>query len=318
MQASKVRGGHNSCLCLLELVPPPPFFFFFCRICVRSYICVLILLCMCPNTIMYVSSYYFVWPLTTIYVSSYYYMCVRIRLYVCLHTTVCVSSYYYMCVLILLYVCPHTTICVSSACARRELVAATRTSDSFYYYECPHTTIRGSYRKFVLIPLYVCPQPAPDRSFLPLRELPTAFTTMCPHTTIRGSYTINVSSYRYMCVLILQYMCPQPAPDGIPNENFRKLLVSLSKHDKFAYIHAQTNLGTAIYVSCYVQYMCPAMYTTSSPTSTYCYICVLPCTCPHTTIFILLYMCPYTAVYISTRASSWPTSVVYGQTYSSV
>ena len=53
------------------------------------YICVLILLYMCPHTTtIYVSSY--------CYVSSYYYMCT--------HTTL--SSYY--------YVCPHTTIYVSS------------------------------------------------------------------------------------------------------------------------------------------------------------------------------------------------------------
>jgi hypothetical protein len=71
-------------------------------------------------------------PLTCIllyYVSSNYYICVRILLHVCPHTT-CVSSYYYifvlrlLCVLILLcvcsttnlsscyYMCPHTTTCV--------------------------------------------------------------------------------------------------------------------------------------------------------------------------------------------------------------
>jgi hypothetical protein len=48
-----------------------------------------------------------------VYVSAYYYICVRILLYMCPHTTVylssttttiCVSAYYYICVLILLYV----------------------------------------------------------------------------------------------------------------------------------------------------------------------------------------------------------------------
>jgi hypothetical protein len=39
----------------------------------------------------------------TIYVSSYYYMCVLILLYMCPHTTIYVSSYYYIRVLILLY-----------------------------------------------------------------------------------------------------------------------------------------------------------------------------------------------------------------------
>jgi hypothetical protein len=38
--------------------------------------CVLILLYMCPHTIIYVSSYYFMCPHTPTYVSSYYYICV--------------------------------------------------------------------------------------------------------------------------------------------------------------------------------------------------------------------------------------------------
>jgi hypothetical protein len=64
------------------------------------YICVLILLYMCPHT--------------TIYVSSYYFICVLILPYVCPHTAY-VSSYCYIYVLILLYVCPHTAY-VSSYC----------------------------------------------------------------------------------------------------------------------------------------------------------------------------------------------------------
>jgi hypothetical protein len=64
------------------------------------YICVLILLYMCPRTAMYVS--------------SYCYICVLILLYMCPHTAIYVSSYCYICVLILLYMCPHTTMYVSS------------------------------------------------------------------------------------------------------------------------------------------------------------------------------------------------------------
>jgi hypothetical protein len=65
-----------------------------------------------------VSSYYFVWTHTSIYVSSYYYVRVLILLCMCPHTILCVLillyvlSYYYICVLILLYLCPHTPICV--------------------------------------------------------------------------------------------------------------------------------------------------------------------------------------------------------------
>jgi hypothetical protein len=97
------------------------------------YICVLILLYMCPHTLLCVSSYYYYICVLILYicshtgdasspdhsatnVSSYYYICVLI-LYVCPHTgdasspedsATIVFSYYYICVLILLYVCPHT------------------------------------------------------------------------------------------------------------------------------------------------------------------------------------------------------------------
>ncbi len=73
-----------------------------------------------------------------LYVSSYCYICVLILLYMCPHTAMCVlillyvssycyivSSYYYVCVLILLYICPHTAIYVSSL-----------------LHMCPHTSIR--------------------------------------------------------------------------------------------------------------------------------------------------------------------------------
>jgi hypothetical protein len=58
------------------------------------YICVLILLQMCPHTTAYVSSYYYIFVLILLHVSSYYYICVVIRLYVCSYC----------------YICPHTAI----------------------------------------------------------------------------------------------------------------------------------------------------------------------------------------------------------------
>ncbi len=66
-----------------------------------SYICIPILLYMCPHTPIYVSSYHPAVP-----VSSYCYICVLILL--------CVSSYCFICALIFLYMCPHTAIYVSS------------------------------------------------------------------------------------------------------------------------------------------------------------------------------------------------------------
>jgi hypothetical protein len=84
-----------------------------------DYMCVLILLYMCPHTTI------FGWQVggrglgtarrTTIYLaSSNSCICVLILLYMCPHTTIYVSSYYDICVLILRYMCPHTTIYVSS------------------------------------------------------------------------------------------------------------------------------------------------------------------------------------------------------------
>jgi hypothetical protein len=68
----------------------------------HSYTCVFILLYMCPHTAIYVSSYCYIPPC----------ICVLTLLHMCLHTTVHVSSYCYICVLILLYMCPHNVICV--------------------------------------------------------------------------------------------------------------------------------------------------------------------------------------------------------------
>jgi len=84
---------------------------------------------------------------------------------------------------------------------------------------------------------------------------------VCPHT---ASY---VSSYCYICVLILLHMsshCPI-LPDLCPH-------TAMCPH-------------TAIHVSSYC-FMCPH---TATYVSSYCYICVL----------ILLYMCPHTAIYVS-------------------
>jgi hypothetical protein len=56
-----------------------------------------------------------------IYVSSYFYICVRILLDMCPHTVryfcMYVSSYCSICFLILLYMCPHTALYVSSYCS---------------------------------------------------------------------------------------------------------------------------------------------------------------------------------------------------------
>jgi len=59
-----VRG---TCLILSSVVGPHSFSYY--------YVCVLILLCMCPHTTMYVSSYYYMCPHTTRYAFAYCFMC---------------------------------------------------------------------------------------------------------------------------------------------------------------------------------------------------------------------------------------------------
>ena len=99
-------------------------------------------------------------------------------IYICLHTTMRVSSYYCMCVLILLYMHLRGRALGMQVIQR---IPAT-------VYMCLHTTMYGS--------SYYC---------------------MCPHTAIYAGdagnptyscYCICVSSYYYVCVLILRYMCP--------------------------------------------------------------------------------------------------------------
>jgi hypothetical protein len=66
----------------------------------KYYMCVLILLHMCPHTTTYVSAYCYICVLILLHVSSYYY--------------IYIPAYCYICVLILLHMCPHTAPYVSS------------------------------------------------------------------------------------------------------------------------------------------------------------------------------------------------------------
>jgi hypothetical protein len=69
--------------------------------------------------------------LTAVYVSSYCYVCVLLLLYMCPHAAIYVSSYCYtaISVLILLYMCPHTAIHVSSYEWTGKLVALANAKD---------------------------------------------------------------------------------------------------------------------------------------------------------------------------------------------
>ena len=89
-----------------------------------GYGCVLLLLWVCPLTVMCVSSYYYgcvllllcVCPLTVMYVSFYCYVCVLLLLWVRPLPVMCVSSYCNVCILLLLCVCSLTVMGASSYC----------------------------------------------------------------------------------------------------------------------------------------------------------------------------------------------------------
>ncbi len=131
-------------------------------------------------------------------------------IYMCPPTTICMSSYCYSCVLILPYDCPHTALYVSSYCYMSLCYWRADELTSSLLYMCPDTTIYVSsyYHICVLILLCMCPHATPCVCIL---------LSMCPHTTIYVSSfywwadeltSIYVSSYCYVCVLILQYICP--------------------------------------------------------------------------------------------------------------
>jgi hypothetical protein len=110
-------------LILLYMCPHTPICVLipYCFTCVFIlYICVLILLYVssycyiCVLIFLYVCSYCYICVLILLYVSSYCYICARILLYMCPHTALYVSPYYFMCVFILLYMCPRTAMYVSS------------------------------------------------------------------------------------------------------------------------------------------------------------------------------------------------------------
>jgi hypothetical protein len=98
---------------------------------------------------------------------------------------------------------------------------------------------------------------------------------MCPHTAI------YVSSYCYICVLILRYMCPHTAT---------RVLILYPYVS--SYSHATRCLAICVLIPLY---MCPntAIYVSSYSRATRrlaIYVSPYPCIC----VLILLYTCPHT------------------------
>jgi hypothetical protein len=131
------------------------------------YICVLVLLYMCPHTCCSsVAALLQLCPRTAVYVSSCCYMCVLILLHICVlilqdmcpHTGVSLSSCCCIFVRMLLYLCRHTAVHVSACCYMCPHAA---TCVLIVLYMRPHTTIHihtgygAPFTMSVLIMLYV-------------------------------------------------------------------------------------------------------------------------------------------------------------------
>jgi hypothetical protein len=174
--------------------------------------CVSSCYCMCPHIptqhvvrvpplrLLYVSSFYHMYPHTAVCVFVILYMCPhtptqhlrvsRLRLrHVCPRTTMCVPSYHCICVLLLLHmcpcivplhVCPHTATQHLRAPSDYDMCPRTTIYVSSYYYMCPHT-------------------PTCVSSYSYTTSASTLRLHMCPRTTVyMSSYTTTcVSSYAY-------------------------------------------------------------------------------------------------------------------------
>ncbi len=112
---------------------------------------------------------------------------------------------------------------------------------------------------------------------------------ICPHTIPPRSWDIYVSSYYYICVLILLYMCP--------------LILHMCPHNtKYvsSYYYMCPHTTTCVLIPCLLAlgiYMC--YVSAYHPSSLLGYICVL---------ILLLYMCPHTTICVS---SYYCVSVLY-------
>jgi hypothetical protein len=173
---------------------------------VHPCICVLMLLHMCPHSVMCVLICEESWIMpsnppslryTPIYVSSYYYICVLVLLYqapiyVTSYCYICVliQSYCYIrllsiCVLILLHMCPHTAISGSYLYV------------SSYYYTPPYPYICA----YIL--LYLCHHTTVCQICSSMRTNGRLILLhMCSHT--RGGHT---SAYADVCCRMPSYCC---------------------------------------------------------------------------------------------------------------
>jgi hypothetical protein len=168
----------------------------------RCHICVLVLLCMCPHTAMYVS--------------LYCYIRVLLRLCMCPHNAMYMSSNCYVCVLILRgtaqHTYTHTHTHTHTHTAR--LLAVLFETERMQTGRTRYTRAQAAFsawariksRRSAVLDIR-CALQAGASSYYYIRVL--ILLHMCPHTAtyVSSYYSICVLPLSYICVLILLYMC---------------------------------------------------------------------------------------------------------------
>ena len=205
------------------------------------------------------------------YICTQYYICVSYcdtayRLYMC-REYICVSYYIYS---------RHIYSSMRHICTR--LIPHTVTQHTGYIYMCQQYIMRDIllYMYPVLYVFYTTNMQVAD--FGISRAMDNVYICVSYYYICTIIY---VSSYCYICVLILLYMCPHTAIC---------VLILL-----FACPH------TTIQVSSYY-YICVRILLHMCPLSSYYYICVLilVCMCPRTTIYVssYYYICVLILLYV--------------------
>ena len=116
---------------------------------------------------------------------------------------------------------------------------------------------------------------------------------MCPRTTI-----LHVSSYYYICVLVIQDMCPHT-----PTQHVQ------APHLRLRHVCPRNAICVP---SCY--YVCVLVLLYMCPRTTTCVLILLHNICEHpqtTCVLVLLYMCPRTTICVLPRTTTCVSSYSY-------
>ncbi len=244
-----------------------------------------ILLYMCPHTTIYILLYMCSHSTTymLLYVCSYYYIytttCVCSYYYI--YTTIYVCSYYYICVLILLYMCAHRfrqrrcdggTRFRWSRLAGRRMWYALRTRRQY---------------------LYLCTSKASKSS--------CRWSRLAGRSRLAGAVwqeegcVINcvLDGYYYICVRILQHMCPHTTISRRMRYTASYTRVFVLQYARRQYLYLCTSKARR-------KSSCRSSRLAGRRDVGHCVICV-----------ILLYMCPHTTTYVSSYCCTCVYIVAY-------